>query len=46
MKNADTTFKDNIQENDRDGRKAEYITEFGMELANESEMGVLKGVKG
>lgn len=46
LKDSDTKFKDNIQENDRDGRKAEYITEFGIQLQNESEMAVLKGVRG
>lgn len=46
LRDSDVTFKDNIQENDRDGRKAEYLCEFGLQLQNESEMAVLKGVQG
>lgn len=46
LQNSDTKFNDNIQENDRDGRKAEYITEAGLELQLERESAVLKGVQG
>ena len=46
LQNADTKFNDNIQENDRDGRKAEYLTEMGGQLMLEKESAVLKGVHG
>jgi len=46
LQNRDTKFLDNRQENDRDGQKGEYLTEMGLQLQLESEMAVLKGVRG
>lgn len=46
LQNRDTKFVDNRQENDRDGQKAEYITEMGLQFQLESESAVLKGVQG
>jgi len=46
LQNRDTKFLDNRQENDRDGQKGEYLTEMGLQLQLESEMALLKGVRG
>ena len=46
LQGRDTAFLDNRQENDRDGQKAEYLTEMGLQLMLEQEMAVLKGVQG
>lgn len=40
----DTALHQNIQENDRDGRKAEYLTECGPAWGNEKKHGVFTGV--
>ncbi len=39
-----TTLRANIQENDRDGWKDEYLTEFGLKVEQETCHAVLKGV--
>lgn len=44
LKNAENEFRDNIQENDRDGVKAEWLAECGLHLANEKAHGILQGV--
>lgn len=41
---AENEYRDNIQENDRDGYKGEWISECGLHFANESAHGILKGV--
>lgn len=40
----DTTYKPNIQANDLDGEKSEYLTEAGLELHHEQTCGWLDGV--
>lgn len=42
--NRDTRVKQNIQENDRDGRKDELITEMGLECRMQRTHGVLTGI--
>lgn len=44
LKNAENEWHDNIQENDRDGVKGEWIGEMGLHLANEKSHGILQGV--
>jgi hypothetical protein len=40
----DTHKNENIQENDRDGRKDEFLTECGFKLGQEKKHGKLIGV--
>ncbi len=44
LRNRDTQLKTNIQDNDSDTRKDEYMTETGMEFKLEKAHGVLYGV--
>lgn len=44
LKNAENEFRSDIQENDRDGVKAEWLAECGLHLANEKAHGILQGV--
>jgi len=44
LRGRDTKLRANIQENDRDGWKDEYMTEFGMELRLEKAHAIVKGV--
>lgn len=43
---ADTHVNTNIQENDRDGRKDEFLAEVGLEFGEEKKHGLLTGVTG
>jgi hypothetical protein len=43
---GETAFHDNIQENDRDGRKAEYLTEQGLVFGLEKTHFVIKNITG
>lgn len=44
LKGRDTKLRANIQENDRDGWKDEYMTKFGMEVRLEKAHAIIKGV--
>jgi len=44
LNNAENEWHDNIQENDRDGVKGEWLCEAGLHLANENTHGVFQGV--
>lgn len=44
LKDAENVYHDNIQENDRDGRKGEWICEAGLNIANEKAHGILQGI--
>lgn len=44
LEGADTVLQTNIQENDRDGRKDQYLTEIGLELRLPKAHGVAKGL--
>lgn len=44
LKNAENEYRDNIQEPDRDGVKAEWLCEAGVHLANEKAHAILQGV--
>jgi hypothetical protein len=44
LKGRDTLVRENIQENDRDGRKDELLTEAGVKLGFEKKAGKLLGV--
>lgn len=44
LKNGENEWHENIQENDRDGVKGEWIGELGLHLANEKTHGILQGV--
>lgn len=44
LRGRDTTLRTNIQENDRDGWKDEYMTEFGMQVRLDKTHGKLIGV--
>lgn len=46
LANSDTTFLDNRQNNDVDGKKGEYLTEMGLQFMLEKEASVLMGVQG
>lgn len=46
LKGRDTKLRTNIQENDRDGWKDEYKTEFGVEVRLEKTHGIIYGVTG
>ncbi len=46
LQNSDTTFLDNRQNNDVDGKKGEYLTEMGLEFQLEKEAAMLVGVRG
>ena len=46
LKGRDTKLRANIQENDRDGWKDEYKTEFGVEVRLEKTHGIIYGVTG
>lgn len=41
LRGRDTMFKDNVQENDRDGRKGQWLTECGLEVEVEETMAYL-----
>lgn len=43
LKNAENEYKPNIQENDRDGYKGEWLAEAGLQLTNETTCAILKG---
>jgi hypothetical protein len=42
----DSHVKENIQTNDEDGRKDEWVTECGLEVSEEKKLGILYGVTG
>ena len=44
LRGRDTKLRANIQENDRDGWKDEYMTKFGMEVRLEKAHAIIKGV--
>lgn len=44
LKNAENEYRENIQENDRDGQKSEWLAECGLHIANEKAHGILQGV--
>lgn len=44
LQNAENEYHDNIQENDRDGRKAEWLAEAGLHISNEKSHAILLGV--
>lgn len=44
LKNAENEYRPNIQENDRDGYKGEWLAEAGFQLTNETSHAILKGV--
>lgn len=44
MKNRDTKFKDNIQGNDEDRKKGQWLTQAGIEVHHERTMAYLGGV--
>lgn len=44
LKNAENEWHDNIQENDRDGSKGEWLGECGLHLANEKAHGIMQGI--
>lgn len=46
LQDSDTAFLDNRQNNDIDGKKGEYLTEFGLEFQLEKEAAVITGING
>jgi hypothetical protein len=44
LKNGENEWRDNIQENDRDGNKGEWLGECGLHLANEKAHGIMQGI--
>lgn len=46
LADSDTSFLDNRQNNDVDGQKGEYLTEFGLQFMLEKEASVMNGVQG
>ena len=44
LKESENEYRDNIQENDRDGYKGAWLAECGLQLTNETSHAILKGV--
>ena len=44
LKNAENEWRDNIQENDRDGVKGEWLGECGLHISNERAHGILQNI--
>lgn len=45
LNNAENELRKDIQENDRDGVKDEWIAEVGLQLTNETSGSIMKGIK-